>query len=153
MDPGSRTYHCLRQPDRYGGTVLYFTIPVFVFRLCLCLFALGLSFKSGYASTVIRDVPYCTGGGHQLTMDIYIPDETRPRPLPVAMYIHGGGWSTGSKDYGDWMQPVLDTLVDRGYLAVSIDYRLAPPSLFPAFLEDAKCAVRFLPSQCSSLSD
>jgi acetyl esterase/lipase len=126
------------------GWQMYFTIPVFVFRLCLCLFALGLSLKSGYASQVIRDVPYCTGGGNQLTMDIYIPDEIKPRPLPVAMYIHGGGWATGSKDNGDWMQPVLDTLVARGYLAVSINYRLAPPSLFPAFLEDAKCAVRFL---------
>ncbi len=117
---------------------------VLVGTLCACVSVAVLTVTSASARTAVSDVPYCSGGGSQLTLDMYIPDDTAPRPLPVAMYIHGGGWSTGSKEYGDWMQPVLDTLVNRGYLAVSINYRLAPSATFPAFLEDAKCAVRFL---------
>jgi acetyl esterase/lipase len=55
--------------------------------------------------------------------------------------IHGGGWVEGSKEE---LRATAIFMAMRGYVAVSIDYRLAPKYRFPAQLEDAKCAVRWL---------
>jgi acetyl esterase/lipase len=100
-------------------------------------------------------VTYCTVGGVDLKMDIYYPRGGAPgtpqraglapqsSPTPVVMQVHGGGWTEGEKSD---MQAalVLPTLVSRGYLVASVDYRLAPQYQFPAQIEDVKCAVRFL---------
>jgi acetyl esterase/lipase len=59
------------------------------------------------------------------------------------MYVHGGGWQMGGKSMLSQM-PGPAELLRRGYVVASIDYRLAPAHKFPAMLEDAKCAVRFL---------
>jgi acetyl esterase/lipase len=59
------------------------------------------------------------------------------------MYVHGGGWQMGSKSMVSII-PGPSELLRRDYVVVSINYRLAPQSTFPAMIEDAKCAVRFL---------
>jgi acetyl esterase/lipase len=64
-------------------------------------------------------------------------------PYPVVMYVHGGGWRMGDKDMLAMMAGPME-LLRRGYVVVSIDYRLAPDFKFPAMLEDAKSAVRYL---------
>ena len=92
--------------------------------------------------TVQRDVTYCVASGVELKLDLYYPDRAEG-PLPVAMYVHGGGWRSGDKSRGAGMRDV-PLLRERGYLVVSINYRLAPRWKFPAMIEDAKCAVRSL---------
>src|SRR5438270_7667588 len=53
-------------------------------------------------------------------------------PFPVVVYIHGGGWLIGErKTYHKYMA----RMVEAGYVAVSIDYRLGQP--FPAAIHDA----------------
>src|SRR5450759_4128216 len=47
--------------------------------------------------TVERDVTYCTGGSTALKMDIYYPRQSDGRPAPVALNVHGGGWTSGDK--------------------------------------------------------
>ncbi len=69
-----------------------------------------------------------------------IADQTR-KLLPCIIVIHGGGWSAGSKEDHD---DLTWNLAGRGFVAATINYRLAPAHLFPAQIEDAKCAVRFL---------
>ena len=90
--------------------------------------------------TVDRDVTYC---GSQ-TLDLYLPREAATHPLPIAMYVHGGGLTSGDKS--DINPVFLDALASAGYAAASINYRLAPMSKFPAQIEDVKCAIRFLRS-------
>jgi acetyl esterase/lipase len=75
-------------------------------------------------------------------MDIYYPTMATTR-LPVAMYVHGGGWTGGDKRSGAGSRDI-STLIERGYLVTSVNYRLAPRYKFPAMIEDVKCAVRFL---------
>jgi acetyl esterase/lipase len=85
-----------------------------------------------------RDVTYC----NSQTLDLYVPYEAAPRPLPVAVYVHGGGMTSGDKSN---INPVfLNALASAGYAVASINYRLAPMAKFPAQIKDVKCAIRYL---------
>ncbi len=90
---------------------------------------------------VERDVEYCVGGGRSLRLHIVRPAERWERPLPVVVFIHGGGWMKGTHDAGiAWLQG----FVRRGYFGVSAEYRLSGEARFPAQIQDVKCAIRYL---------
>jgi acetyl esterase/lipase len=81
-------------------------------------------------------------GDRQQTLDIYFPtDGNSNGPWPVVVYIHGGGWTQGDKTQGKWLANWLNPY---GYAVVLVNYRMYPDFYFPAFIEDPKCAVRFL---------
>jgi acetyl esterase/lipase len=91
----------------------------------------------------LADIPYCvTDKGVPLLLDIYLPRQAKT-PAPVAMYVHGGGWTGGDKSEGAGTLFMQELLI-RGYIFVTINYRLAPEYIFPAQIEDVLCAVRFL---------
>ncbi len=86
-----------------------------------------------------RDVPYSRVGEKALLADIYRPDDQVARP--TVLMIHGGAWSSGNK----WnMSDHARELAQAGYVAVAINYRLAPASPYPAQLEDCQAALRWL---------
>jgi acetyl esterase/lipase len=88
--------------------------------------------------TAHRNLTYC----NSQTLDLYIPRAAATRPLPVAMYVHGGGMTAGDKSN---LNPVfLDALASAGYAVASVNYRLAPQFKFPDQIEDVKCAIRYL---------
>ena len=59
------------------------------------------------------------------TLDIHIPNGTKPaNGWPVVVFIHGGGFSSGSKAPTRGVGPIFDALLARGYAVVSIDYLL-----------------------------
>jgi acetyl esterase/lipase len=86
------------------------------------------------------DLVYGQTGGVELKLDLARPQGlTSPRPALLA--IHGGAWAAGSKnDFRDLARGAAR----QGFVAVTISYRLAPQHLFPAQIEDCKCAVRWL---------
>lgn len=96
-----------------------------------------------YTAKMARNVVYGDAGGVKLKMDVYFPPDTGGKPAPAIMFVHGGAWSVGDKSRMTYPS-LLPLLVSRGYLVASINYRLAPKYKFPAQIEDAKCAVRFL---------
>lgn len=100
--------------------------------------------------TTEYDVTYCTMDGVELKMDIYYP-EAVTGSRPAVMYVHGGGWASGSKADGAGVKDIL-ALQQAGFLTVAIDYRLAPKYKFPAMIEDVKCAVRFLRAHAEQLN-
>lgn len=74
-------------------------------------------------------------------LDIYLPDESS-QPYPVIMAIHGGAFM--GCDKGDMqVMPMLEGL-KRGFAVVSINYRLSGEAKFPALVQDAKAAVRWI---------
>lgn len=87
---------------------------------------------------------YCTINGVPSVMDVYIPSASHPRPLRVAVHVHGGGYTGGSRSTGFWFSDIEQELLGRGYLVVSLDYRLAPAHKYPAQIQDVKCAIRYL---------
>jgi acetyl esterase/lipase len=99
-------------------------------------------FDRARLGTVERDITYCTTDGIALKMDVHYPD-AMSKPAPVAVYVHGGSWSSGSKSDSIGMTDVPELLA-RGYLIASVDYRYAPEWKFPAQIHDVKCAIRFL---------
>lgn len=86
------------------------------------------------------DVEFSAVGGRQ-TMDIVRPREAGSSPRPAVLLIHGGGFRAGSKES---YIPLAIKLAERGYVAATANYRLSPRNQFPAALQDAKAAVRFL---------
>src|SRR5215217_1194414 len=108
-------------------------------------------------------VEYCRPDKVPLAMDLYMPPAAARsgRPAPVAMYVHRGGL------WGDWKMrglgasqanhegalftPLQRWLNARGFVVASIDYRLPPGTPWPAQIEDAKCAVRFLRAHAAVL--
>lgn len=87
-----------------------------------------------------RDVVYRTApGGIGLKLDLYIPYDKKPGPAIV--YIHGGGWQTGSKEqYVLWYLPYLQL----GYRVAAVQYRLSGVAPAPAAIEDCRCAFRWI---------
>ncbi len=86
---------------------------------------------------VLRDIPYRREGGKEHRLDIYRPMD-RPGPLPIVLYVHGGGFRILSKNT-HWIMALA--FARSGYLVFTIDYRLAPANPYPAAPEDAAAAL------------
>jgi acetyl esterase/lipase len=85
-------------------------------------------------------VEFGRAGGLPLLLDLARPRAEGGR-RPAILVLHGGGWTAGSRtDHGD----LVRILAARGFVAATADYRLAPTHPWPAQIEDAKCAVRYL---------
>lgn len=92
--------------------------------------------------TVTRDLVYATySDDGSLMLDLYRPSSTEGAALPAIVVIRGGGWQDGDKE---WFGPMAAALAERGFVAVSIEYRASGERLFPAAVEDTKAAVRWL---------
>ena len=89
----------------------------------------------------IRDIPFGGDVGASLRLDVY-----RPRagggPFPVLLYVHGGGWTIGSKNFQGLA--TCTHMAGRGWLCVNADYRLSPRATFPDHIVDVKRAVRWV---------
>jgi acetyl esterase/lipase len=90
---------------------------------------------------LIKDVAYSKDGNKAHKLDILRLKNGPKGPMPVIVWIHGGGFVAGSRTDG---YKRLERFVKRGYLGVTIDYRFAYEKVFPAQLQDCKCAIRFL---------
>lgn len=93
------------------------------------------------------DVKYVPDGDDAQSLDIYFPETRSEKPLPLLVWIHGGGWSGGSKA----QQPYLSQL-KRGYVAASIEYRFSQKATFPAQIQDCQAAIRWLRANAEKYS-
>ena len=111
------------------------------------LLAIGLLTASAYgASTkvpegvkVLRDLEYAQVKGVSLKLDLYRPSAMPSAPMPLVIWVHGGGWSNGTKTNcpAAW-------LATKGYAVASLDFRLLPEHPWPAQIEDPIAALRWL---------
>ncbi len=89
---------------------------------------------------VVPNVTYLKANNRENTVDLYLPRDA-DGPPPVLMYIHGGGWTGGSKE-GNVLR--LLPWLEKGWAVVNVQYRLAEVSLAPAAVEDCLCALRWV---------
>lgn len=79
-------------------------------------------------------------------LDLYLP-EAASGPVPVVVFVHGGGFMLGDKTDPQ----SLDALLAAGYGVASINYRLTATDIWPAQLEDVTAAVTFLQDNADAL--
>lgn len=119
------------------------TLPAAI-AFAILPFAVG-SLRAG---ALHRDIEYGRAEGEPLLLDAHVPDGAGP--FPVAIFVHGGGWSGGDKagsdkpgngaDISPWFEP----LSDANFTWFSINYRLAPQHRWPACLGDVQTAIRWV---------
>ena len=83
------------------------------------------------------------GPAGPIPVRVYWPDDDPPAaPPPVTMFFHGGGFALGDLDTHD--VTAREHAVGAGSVVVSVDYRLAPEHPYPAAVEDAWAATRWV---------
>lgn len=98
--------------------------------------------RKGLPSTenvvVYRDLEYGQADSKPLLLDMFYPTN-QSKPVPVVVWVHGGGWKGGTKDRcpAAW-------LAEHGYAVASIDYRLLDQAQWPAQINDCRTAIRWL---------
>jgi acetyl esterase/lipase len=123
-----------------------------VYSLLVIVYAALLASSGGTATAqpaakvpdnveLLRNVPFGKGGSQVLTMHILRPKTLPKAPMPVLVYIHGSAWMRDNKDLAIGR---LIATAQQGYFGATIQVRTSGEAVFPAPLEDAKCAIRFL---------
>jgi acetyl esterase/lipase len=88
---------------------------------------------------LLPDITYLRAGGIDLKLDLY--QARGSAPTPTLIYIHGGGWTNGSKE-----SSALTFLpyLEMGWSVVNVEYRMADVAHAPAAVEDCRCALRWI---------
>src|SRR6478609_573244 len=87
-----------------------------------------------------RDIEYVPNGDTSQRLDLYLPEKQSDKPLPLVVWIHGGGWLGGSKSE-NWGTAYTAA---GEYASASVEYRFSDKALFPAQAQDCQAAIRFL---------
>lgn len=91
---------------------------------------------------LLTDIPY-RDGNTKWQLDLAMPEKRTAAPGPSLVFVHGGGWRGGDKGIGQWRSLPLQ-YASKGYVCISVNYRLTDEAPFPACVADVKCAVRWL---------
>ncbi|MET7484553.1 alpha/beta hydrolase [Streptomyces sp. NPDC005538] len=92
---------------------------------------------------VHRDIVYANEIGYRpLRMDLMVP--AGAGPVPVVLWLHGGGFLMGSRRRSALAGPPWDALLARRIAVAVVEYRFAFEERFPACVHDVKAAVRWL---------
>jgi acetyl esterase len=88
------------------------------------------------------------GPAGEIPLRVYTPEGKGP--FPVLVYFHGGGWVIGDLETHDDMCRRLTN--GAGCVVVSVDYRLAPEHKFPAAVEDAYAATKWVAEHAGEIN-
>jgi acetyl esterase/lipase len=89
----------------------------------------------------VRGVDYAGDGRAAHRLDLYRA-RTHPTGCPVLVYVHGGGWVIGDKR--EQGVPLMLHMAARGWVGVSVNYRLSPRATFPDHIVDVKRALAWV---------
>lgn len=85
------------------------------------------------------NVVYAKVGDRELHINIVLPMAKSDKPLPLVVWIHGGGWAGGNYERNQAAR-----LVGHGFAAASVQYRFSDVAKFPAQIHECKAAIRWL---------
>lgn len=74
--------------------------------------------------------------------DLYVP-KGASMSVPVVVYVHGGGWSGGTKSELQAI-PAWDSLLAQGFAVASVNYTLSDSAKSPKQVKEVKSAIRYL---------
>lgn len=100
---------------------------------------------------ITRDLRY--GPAERNLLDIFKPAPSNSASRPVLLFVHGGGFTGGERQFPNGL-PFYDNVavwaVRHGFIGVNMTYRLAPQFTWPAGAEDVALAVRYLADRVAS---
>ncbi|MDZ4289459.1 MAG: alpha/beta hydrolase fold domain-containing protein [Prosthecobacter sp.] len=96
-----------------------------------------------------RDLAYADTDNPRQRLDLYLPKDPKgDKPLPVVVFIHGGGWRKGDKSAG--AANVTRLVQSREYAGISVGYRLSDEAQWPAQIHDCKAAIRWIKAHAAA---
>ncbi len=101
-----------------------------------CLVMLVGSAAAQEARAEHKDLAYGDHARQKLDLTVPVSD----KPLPLLIWVHGGGWEHGDKA---GRNPAI-LFLDKGYAVASVNYRYSTQAVFPAQYHDCQAAVRYL---------
>ncbi|WP_298832541.1 alpha/beta hydrolase [uncultured Planococcus sp.] len=93
----------------------------------------------------VMNVSYSNLKGNHYKLDIHYP-ENASGPLPIVVYIHGGGWVIGDKSS---TRGYCRKLADSGYLVFNVNYGLGPKYTHPDPLHHIIAAIDWIKENCA----
>ncbi len=133
-----------------------YAVPI-VASLTLTICAVG-AIAAGSLYSVAEDarpqlVEYSYGQHADNNLDLYLPASVAvAKPgqalTPTVVLVHGGAWVRGDKED---MQRAAQSVVDLGYVAISVNYRVAPESKWPTQRRDLIAALRWIRAHAPDL--
>lgn len=91
-----------------------------------------------------RDIPYAQPKNERQLLDVYAPPSGSM--LPVVLWVHGGGWTQGSKNEVDQKPKAF---VERGFVFVPINYRFVPHVTMDTIVRDVAKSVGWVHANIS----
>lgn len=110
----------------------------------LLIFVLLASTAFAADPKIQRDIAYAEPKNERHTLDVYAPSEGTNHP--VIVWIHGGGWTKGSKN---GMQQKPKAFTDKGFVFVPINYRFVPNVTVKEMTGDIAKAIRWVHDHAS----
>ena len=104
----------------------------------LALVAVSVVASAAQSLQITRDIPYAQTHERQV-LDVYAPEKAKN--LPVVFWVHGGGWTAGSKNEVD-VKP--QAFADKGLVFVSTNYRFLPEVDMATIVRDVTKSVRWV---------
>lgn len=116
-----------------------------------CAAGYSWSTRTDWANgAVLENVIYGTDVPAQQAMTIWeTAAQSGSDPVPVLVFVHGGSWS--GKDHTPAnMHAVFLPLVAKGFLVVSLGYRLSGTAVYPANIDDVEAGIRWLKANAAT---
>jgi acetyl esterase/lipase len=114
--------------------------------VCVVVLSAAMAFGQNLSGSItapyriVPNITYVTANNYEAKLDVYSRSDTQT-PQPTIIYIHGGGWTGGTKETQLFN---LFPYLEMGWNAVNVEYRLARVSEAPAAVEDCLCALRWV---------
>ena len=130
---------------------LLFSILVFSIALCVngqtkdTIIKKPVAFPKNYVAQL--DVVYTKVKDWEGKTDLYLA-LNEPKPTPVIINIHGGGWKSGSKD----TQGGFSSFFKAGFAVANMEYRMSDQAKAPAAVEDTRCMLVYLIKNAKKLN-
>ncbi|GAA4811666.1 alpha/beta hydrolase [Streptomyces ziwulingensis] len=106
--------------------------------------------------TLLRGAVYAVpDGSRPLAVDVWLPEDATG-PVPVVVFVHGGGWRTGLRDdlgprFRDWRPGPFARLAQAGFAVACPDYRLSGEAPHPAQRDDLAALLDWLRTRAADL--
>jgi acetyl esterase/lipase len=92
--------------------------------LAATAFGLGLGLTACSSGPVVpTTLSYCSPDGIALHLDVFRPDPAPSAPVGAVVYVHGGGWVSGTDALFPLMRSIEEEVVAAGDIFVSLNYQ------------------------------